>query len=107
MARNRALMVGFALIVAALTSGYLMWPAAHAPLWAMIGVAGVVAILVGVRVNRPDCRWPWWVLAAALLLFATGDTFYNVTEAYFSASNPFPSPADAFYLMTYPLFTVG
>ncbi|MGW9388437.1 aminotransferase class I/II-fold pyridoxal phosphate-dependent enzyme [Streptomyces globisporus] len=100
-------MVGFALIVAALTSGYLMWPAAHAPLWAMIGVAGVVAILVGVRVNRPDCRWPWWVLAAALLLFATGDTFYNVTEAYFSASNPFPSPADAFYLMTYPLFTVG
>lgn len=31
VARNRALMVGFALIVAALTSGYLMWPAAHAP----------------------------------------------------------------------------
>lgn len=107
MTRTRALMAGYILLVAGLTAGYLMWPAAHAPLWALIGLAGAAAVLVGVRVHRPDCRWPWWVLAAALLLFAAGDTYYNVMEAYFSASNPFPSPADACYLLTYPLFTVG
>ncbi|MFE1362760.1 putative bifunctional diguanylate cyclase/phosphodiesterase [Streptomyces anulatus] len=105
--RTRALMAGYVLLVVGLTAGYLMWPAAHAPLWALIGLAGAVAVLVGVRVHRPHCRWPWWVLAAALLLFAAGDTYYNVMEAYFSASNPFPSPADACYLLTYPLFTVG
>ncbi|WP_241837521.1 putative bifunctional diguanylate cyclase/phosphodiesterase [Streptomyces sp. CB02115] len=107
MTRARALMAGYVLLVAGLTTGYLMWPAARAPLWALIGLAGGTAVLVGVRVHRPRCRWPWWVLAAALLLFAAGDTYYNVMEAYFSASNPFPSPADACYLLTYPLFTVG
>ncbi|MFD5342263.1 putative bifunctional diguanylate cyclase/phosphodiesterase [Streptomyces anulatus] len=107
MTRTRALMAGYVLLVVGLTTGYLMWPAAQAPLWALIGLAGGTAVLVGVRVHRPECRWPWWVLAAALLLFAAGDTYYNVMEAYFSASNPFPSPADACYLMTYPLFTVG
>ncbi|NEE05643.1 GGDEF domain-containing protein, partial [Streptomyces sp. SID7499] len=100
-------MAGYVLLVVGLTTGYLMWPAARAPLWALIGLAGGTAVLVGVRVHRPRCRWPWWVLAAALLLFAAGDTYYNVMEAYFSASNPYPSPADACYLLTYPLFTVG
>ncbi len=107
MIRTRALTAGYVLLVAGLTTGCLTWSAAYAPLWALIGVSGAAAVLVGVRVNRPACRWPWWVLAAALLFFAAGDTYYNVMEAYFSASNPFPSPADACYLLTYPLFTAG
>lgn len=31
--RTRALMAGYVLLVVGLTAGYLMWPAAHAPLW--------------------------------------------------------------------------
>ncbi|MFI8228875.1 aminotransferase class I/II-fold pyridoxal phosphate-dependent enzyme [Streptomyces sp. NPDC085900] len=100
-------MVAHAASVAAATTLYLTVPAARAPAWAIIGVAGVVAVLTGVHVNRPAHRWPWWLLAAGLLTFIAGDTYYNVVEEYFHASNPFPSPADACYLATYPLFAAG
>ncbi|MFI9151684.1 aminotransferase class I/II-fold pyridoxal phosphate-dependent enzyme [Streptomyces sp. NPDC053367] len=94
-------------LVGAVTAVYLTVPSTRAPLWAVIGLAGVAAVLIGTRVNRPAHAWPWWVLAAGLLIFVTGDTYYNVLEAYFDASNPFPSPADACYLVTYPLFATG
>ncbi|MEV0321467.1 aminotransferase class I/II-fold pyridoxal phosphate-dependent enzyme [Streptomyces sp. NPDC050658] len=100
-------MAGYVLLVAALTAAYMTLPDLRAALWALIGLAGVVAVLVGTRLNRPAHRWPWWVLAAGLLAFATGDTYYNVVEEYLHASNPFPSPADACYLAVYPLFAAG
>ncbi|WP_458247622.1 hypothetical protein [Streptomyces sp. MAI_2237] len=101
------LMVAHAAVVAAATTLYVTVPAARAPAWAVIGVAGVVAVLTGVRVHRPAHRWPWWLLAAGLLTFVAGDTYYNVAKEYFHASNLFPSPADACYLATYPLFAAG
>ncbi|MET7687699.1 aminotransferase class I/II-fold pyridoxal phosphate-dependent enzyme [Streptomyces sp. NPDC005483] len=94
-------------LVALATLVYMTVPAARTPLWAVIGLAGVGAVLVGIRLHRPAHRWPWWALAAGLLTFITGDTYYNVVEEYFNASNPFPSPADACYLATYPLFAAG
>ncbi|MEU9392761.1 aminotransferase class I/II-fold pyridoxal phosphate-dependent enzyme [Streptomyces sp. NPDC048324] len=100
-------MVAHAAVVAAATTLYVTVPAARAPAWAVIGVAGVAAVLTGVRVHRPAHRWPWWLLAAGLLTFIAGDTYYNIVEQYFHASNPFPSPADACYLATYPLFAAG
>ncbi|MFE7753959.1 putative bifunctional diguanylate cyclase/phosphodiesterase [Streptomyces sp. NPDC057429] len=100
-------MAVYVFLVVGLTSIYLTVPRALTPLWALIGLLSVTAVLTGVGVNRPAHRWPWWVLAAALLVFTAGDTYYNVVEAYFSAANPFPSPADACYLATYPLFTIG
>ncbi|MEV0118359.1 aminotransferase class I/II-fold pyridoxal phosphate-dependent enzyme [Streptomyces sp. NPDC050844] len=100
-------MAGYVLLVAALTAAYLTLPDLRALLWAFIGLGGAAAVLTGVRVHRPAHRWPWWVLAAGLLTFAAGDTYYNVVEEYLHASNPFPSPADALYLATYPLFAAG
>ncbi|MEV0173665.1 aminotransferase class I/II-fold pyridoxal phosphate-dependent enzyme [Streptomyces sp. NPDC050803] len=94
-------------LVAVATVVYLTVPAARTPVWAVIGLLGVAAVLAGTRLHRPAHRWPWWVLAAGLLTFVAGDTYYNVMEEYFHASNPFPSPADACYLATYPLFAVG
>ncbi|MFI6851139.1 putative bifunctional diguanylate cyclase/phosphodiesterase [Streptomyces sp. NPDC050416] len=94
-------------LVGVLTALYMSVPSLRTPLWALIGLAGATAVLVGVRVHRPAHRWPWLVLAAGLLAFAAGDTYYNAQEAYFSASNPFPSPADACYLLGYPLFALG
>lgn len=105
--RTRGLMSAYVLLVAGLTTLYLSVPGALTPVWALIGLASVAAVAVGVRTNRPTLQWPWWVLAAALLVFTAGDTYYNTVEAYFSAANPFPSPADACYLATYPLFTAG
>ncbi|MET9518176.1 aminotransferase class I/II-fold pyridoxal phosphate-dependent enzyme [Streptomyces sp. NPDC002994] len=100
-------MTGYVVLVVGATSVYMMLPPTRTPLWGAIGLAGVAAVLIGVRINQPAHRWPWWVLAAALLAFAAGDTYYNVMEEYFQASNPFPSPADACYLATYPLFAIG
>ncbi|WP_323377675.1 EAL domain-containing protein [Streptomyces cyaneochromogenes] len=101
------LMAAHIALVVALTGLYMTLPDLLTPLWAVIGLAGAAAVLIGVHVNRPAHRWPWWVLAAGLLAFAAGDTYYNVQEAYFAASNPFPSPADACYLAVYPLFAAG
>lgn len=103
----KRLMAAHIALVAAATAVYLTVPAARAPVWAVIGLSGTAAVLIGSQVNRPAHRWPWWVLAAALLTFIAGDTYYNVVEEYFHASNPFPSPSDALYLSTYPLFAVG
>ncbi|PWI13479.1 hypothetical protein DI272_04520 [Streptomyces sp. Act143] len=93
--------------VAVATLVHLTVPSARTSLWAVIGLAGVAAVLAGSLLHRPAHRWPWWVLAAGLLTFIAGDTYYNVMETYFHAANPFPSPADACYLATYPLFAVG
>ncbi|MFG2899009.1 aminotransferase class I/II-fold pyridoxal phosphate-dependent enzyme [Streptomyces zaomyceticus] len=97
----------YLVVVALLTVAYLEFPARHTVLWALIGLGGVVAILVGVHLHRPSRRWPWLVLAAANLAFVGGDTAYNALEAFFGQTRPFPSVADALYLATYPLFAVG
>ncbi|MFJ8538354.1 putative bifunctional diguanylate cyclase/phosphodiesterase [Streptomyces sp. NPDC093591] len=101
------LMAAYIGLVGALTGLYMTIPDLRTPLWAVIGLAGAAAVLTGVHVHRPAHAWPWWVLATGLLAFAAGDTYYNVQEAYFAASNPFPSPADACYLTVYPLFAAG
>ncbi|MFG2651867.1 aminotransferase class I/II-fold pyridoxal phosphate-dependent enzyme [Streptomyces sp. NPDC048436] len=100
-------MAAYVILIAALTTAYMTLPGLRAPLWALIGLGGVIAVLVGVRVHRPAHRWPWWVLACGLLAFAAGDTYYNVVEEYLHESNPFPSPADACYLAVYLLFAAG
>ncbi|WP_037683065.1 aminotransferase class I/II-fold pyridoxal phosphate-dependent enzyme [Streptomyces griseus] len=100
-------MAAYLALVVAVTCVYMTVPAALAPLWAVIGLAGASAMFVGVYVHRPAHRWPWLVLAAGLLAFCAGDTYYNVQEQYFQASNPFPSPSDACYLVVYPLFAAG
>ncbi|MFJ7987319.1 aminotransferase class I/II-fold pyridoxal phosphate-dependent enzyme [Streptomyces sp. NPDC096351] len=97
----------YLLAVAGLTVAYLEFPERHTTLWALIGLSGVVAILVGVRLHKPSRRWPWLVLAAANLAFVGGDTAYNALEAFFGQTRPFPSIADALYLATYPLFAIG
>ncbi|WP_371674287.1 aminotransferase class I/II-fold pyridoxal phosphate-dependent enzyme [Streptomyces sp. NBC_00289] len=100
-------MAAYLALVGTVTCLYMTFPVLRAPLWAVIGLAGAAAVVTGVLVHRPVHRWPWLVLAAGLLAFAAGDTYYNVQEQYFQASNPFPSPSDACYLLVYPLFAVG
>lgn len=102
--RLRAVYIVLVGVVAGL---YLSIPETRTPLWAVIGLSGVAAVLTGAHIHRPAHRWPWWALAGGLLTFIAGDTYYNVLEEYFHASNPFPSPADACQLATYPLFAAG
>ncbi|MFH9011954.1 aminotransferase class I/II-fold pyridoxal phosphate-dependent enzyme [Streptomyces sp. NPDC017943] len=101
------LMAAYIGLVTAATILYMTLPVAAPALWAVIGLAGVAAVATGTRLHRPAHPWPWWVLAGGLLTFIAGDTYYNVMEEYFDASNPFPSPSDALYLLTYLLFAIG
>ncbi|MCT4354017.1 aminotransferase class I/II-fold pyridoxal phosphate-dependent enzyme [Streptomyces sp. Je 1-79] len=111
----RALMAGtlrqwvivYLIAVALLTAAYLTIPSRHTLLWALIGLSGVAAILTGVHIHKPAKRWPWLVLAGANFAFVAGDTAYNLLESLFGQTNPFPSVADALYLVTYPLFALG
>ncbi|MEU9626792.1 EAL domain-containing protein [Streptomyces luteogriseus] len=103
----RLLMAAHLVLVGILTVLWMSVPELRTPLWALIGLSGVTAVVVGVRVHRPPHRRPWLVLAAGLLAFTAGDTYCNAQEAYFSAPQPFPSPAGAGYLVAYALFAVG
>ncbi|MFJ4814934.1 putative bifunctional diguanylate cyclase/phosphodiesterase [Streptomyces sp. NPDC088801] len=103
----RRLSAGYLVLVVILTVPYLSVPALRTPLWALIGVAGTAAVLTGVRVHHPPRVRPWLLLAAGLLAFTAGGIFSHAQEAYFSASNPFPSPADACRLAVFPLIAMG
>ncbi|WP_250030710.1 putative bifunctional diguanylate cyclase/phosphodiesterase [Paractinoplanes maris] len=71
--------------------------------WATIGLSGAAAVLAGVRVHRPAKRLPWYLLSAVLVSFTFGDTTYNVLTDFLHLANPFPSLADGFYLLVYPM----
>ena len=103
----RRLMTVYLTVVAVVTVVYMTVPVMVPVMWAVMGLAGVAAILIGTHLYRPAHQWPWWVLAAGLLVFIAGDTYYFVMEQYLGASNPFPSPADACYLAMYPLIAIG
>jgi diguanylate cyclase (GGDEF)-like protein/PAS domain S-box-containing protein len=75
--------------------------------WAAIGLSSAVAVVIGVRVHRPSKPLPWYLLSAVLVLFTSGDTTYNVLTDFLGQDNPFPSLADVFYLLVYPVLAVA
>ncbi|HYT38016.1 MAG TPA: PAS domain S-box protein, partial [Acidimicrobiia bacterium] len=62
---------------------------------------------MGTLRNRPSRRLPWLLVALALATFVTGDVLYDLLTDVLGQANPFPSVADGFYLVTYPLFAGG
>ncbi|GIF00757.1 putative bifunctional diguanylate cyclase/phosphodiesterase [Paractinoplanes rishiriensis] len=87
-----------------LVAVYYSSPDSHLYTWALLGYSSAVAVLVGVRLNRPARRLPWYLISAALVCFTTGDTWYNLVLALGDTPD-FPGFADLFYLMVYPLLT--
>ncbi|MFI2629370.1 putative bifunctional diguanylate cyclase/phosphodiesterase [Streptomyces collinus] len=94
-------------LVVLLTVAYVAVPVLRTPSWALIGLAGVAAVLAGTRIHRPSRSRPWLLLAAGLLVFTAGGTFALAHDAYFPGPPPFPSPADAWLLAMYPLLALG
>jgi hypothetical protein len=74
--------------------------------WSLISLSGVVAIVAGTFLNHPSRKTPWLVLAAAQASFAAGQLSFLIA-ARLGVVLPFPSFADALYLLTYPLYAVG
>nr|WP_296070384.1 EAL domain-containing protein [uncultured Actinoplanes sp.] len=89
---------------AVLTVVYYVFPVTHLYTWALLGYSSAATVLVGVRLNRPARRLPWYLIAAALVCFTSGDTAYNVIVAL-GRPPDFPGLADLLYLLVYPLLT--
>ncbi|MEY9930156.1 diguanylate cyclase (GGDEF)-like protein [Catenulispora sp. GP43] len=97
----------FAAFMALWTVFYYSVPSLHLLTWTVIGLGGVGAVLVGVRRYRPHTPQAWYLLAGAMLTLVSGDTAYNLLTDVFNQVEPFPSVADAIYLLTYPLAAGG
>jgi diguanylate cyclase (GGDEF)-like protein/PAS domain S-box-containing protein len=91
-------LVSYLVLSAVLTIAYFALPGQHMLLWGALGITSAVAIIIGVRRNRPQRPLAWYLLAAALTSFAAGDFTYNLLTLVLHQDNPFPSLADVFYL---------
>jgi diguanylate cyclase (GGDEF)-like protein/PAS domain S-box-containing protein len=101
---NRYLFAGIPLAVL-----YFYLPAETAKLvvWPIIGWSSVVAIVVGVRRNRPESPMAWYLLAAGVSTLIVGDNMYTFRSIVQRADTLFPSYVDVVYLAMYPLLIAG
>jgi len=67
----------------------------------------VVAVVVGVRMWRPSRPLAWYLIAVGQLLFTVGDAYSFYHEWVLGLEVPFPSIADGFYLVFYPVLAAG
>src|SRR5262245_16653 len=69
----RSLVASYWAGAAALTAAVIAKPAWAPFAWVLLGILAVTAILVGARRNASAQRWPWHVLAAAILISTAAD----------------------------------
>jgi diguanylate cyclase (GGDEF)-like protein len=75
----------------------------------VFNLLATLALFLAARRSRAFSRrlfWAWGILALAQLSFTFGDVAWAVLELKLGI-NPFPSIADIFYLLFYPLFFTG
>ncbi|TQS42120.1 sensor domain-containing diguanylate cyclase [Cryptosporangium phraense] len=65
-----------------------------------VDVGAVVALLVGVRLHKPEVKAPWLLFAAGQASSLGADLTYYGSELV-GVELPYPSPADALYLAQY------
>ncbi|WP_329571596.1 putative bifunctional diguanylate cyclase/phosphodiesterase [Kitasatospora sp. NBC_01266] len=108
MTRQRQrLMAGYLTWMVVCTGIYYAYPGQRIIWWTGIGLGGVTAIVIGVRLNRPAHPVPWLLLAAANLSFTAGEVVQVIQTQFLHLNNPFPSVADGFYLAEYLLYAAG
>jgi diguanylate cyclase (GGDEF)-like protein/PAS domain S-box-containing protein len=99
----------FLLGTAGLTALYLFAPplAGNGPLINVLGLLGVIAIVVGIRMHRPRARAAWWLFAAGQFLYFSGDLYTYSYPKLFGVDVGFPSIGDGLYLTVYPVLMAG
>ena len=74
----------------------------------LLGLSSWIAVIVGIRRNRPTYTLPWWLFAAGLCLYWMGDVYtYSVPQYLLHHEVSFPSVGDALYLAVYPALMLG
>jgi PAS domain S-box-containing protein len=74
---------------------------------ALVSVASLIVVVHGIRRWAPDAASAWWIIAAAALSFLVGRAVLAIQAAAGGGPAPFPSPADAFFLVGYALMIAG
>jgi diguanylate cyclase (GGDEF)-like protein len=79
---------------------------AETVVYLLVSLSGLGALLVGVRLHRPDQPGTWYFLAAGIGCFVVGDaifSWYDVRDVH----APFPGIPDVVYLLAYPLLFIA
>jgi diguanylate cyclase (GGDEF)-like protein/PAS domain S-box-containing protein len=105
MSRWNRLVYGSVMVL--LTALYFVLPSPPRYVWTFIGVCSLLAMVIGIYVNRPRRQLPWWLLTGGVFALIAGDTTYDLLNDVLGYDNPFPSVADGIYLAMYPLIAVG
>jgi diguanylate cyclase (GGDEF)-like protein/PAS domain S-box-containing protein len=73
-----------------------------------LGMTSWIAVVVGIRRNKPSYSLPWWLFAVGFLLYWMGDCYtYSYPQLILHHEVPFPSIGDAIYLTVYPAQMLG
>ncbi len=73
-----------------------------------IGMSTWIAMIFGIRRNKPAYALPWRLFALGFFLYWLGDVYtYSYPQLILHHEVPFPSIGDALYLMVYPLQMLG
>ena len=81
--------------------------AASGPVFNLLGLSPVVAIILGIRRYKPASRGPWICFAVGMTLFWLGDLYTYSYPRLFGADVPFPSLGDGAYVAVYPALMAG
>ena len=105
---SRQLLAAYAVLTVALVAvHFALGSTGRTAVAAAIGVVSTAAIVAGAVVNAPARRAPWVLLAGATLIGTLGQCAGWVQGAVTHAPLPFPSAADAVYLVAYPLYVAA
>ena len=94
----------FFLIAAACALAYVSLPrdgALYGRWYQLFPIAAVGATLIGVTLNRPGSRSPWYLVAVSGLCAIAADAVYVVNLDRFGGTVPFPSTTDYLALCSY------
>lgn len=97
--------LGYLAIVVAIGQYYFVSSVSSEPnadLYTIIGVSGLVAVIVGMIINRNGSRVGWSLVAVSIALYLAGDAVLAGLQED-SVLVPFPSTADWIYLAMYPI----
>ncbi|MEV7231947.1 EAL domain-containing protein [Polymorphospora sp. NPDC051019] len=101
---TRKAVVGYCSVMAVLGVAVFAVPPLRPVAWALVGLASLAAVLLGVRRHRPRRRYAWYLIGAGLAVFAAGDMSYSLTADSRGSASVL---ADIFYLAMFPLLATG
>ncbi len=96
-------------VLGALAAGsyFLLPEMGAAAVYILVGASSAAAVAFGVFLHRPPRRLPWFLISCGPLLMSLADVLWSYYYWFSKGGLPFPSPADAAYLLGYLFLWAG